>query len=109
MSHIEIVQTDAEQPWHGRVKAGNGQIVWHTENYAEHDSAASAVAVVAEAFGIQMSRPPQPGDPEVDGIGYLGEAPTGNVYCFDVREVDERTPTEEPEPPADPPAEEPQP
>lgn len=90
MSRFEIVRTDADQPWHTRLKANNGQIVLHSENYAEHDSAANAVAVAAEAFGITMTRPPELGDPEVDGVGFMGEAPNGQRYCFDVREVDER-------------------
>jgi uncharacterized protein YegP (UPF0339 family) len=99
MSHYEIVRTDnAEQPWHTRLVASNGRIVQSSETYVERDSAANVVAIAAEAFGIQMSRPPTPGDPEVDGVGFMGEAATGNVYCFDVREVDERTPDEEQQP-----------
>lgn len=90
MSHFEIVRTDAEQPWHTRLRANNGQVVMHTENYVDADSAASAVAVAAEAFGITMARPPVAGDPETTGIGLMGEAPDGNLYCFDVRHVDER-------------------
>lgn len=101
MSRFEIVQTDAEQPWHARLLGNNGETVMHTENYAKRDAAASAVAVAAEAFGITMSRPPEQGDPETQGIGLLGEAPSGHVYCFDVRDVDERAAQPEPEPPVD--------
>lgn len=90
MSHFEIVRTDAAQPWHTRLVAGNGQTIVHTENYTSRDSAASAIAVIAEAFGITMNRPPTQGDPEVDGVGLLGEAPDGRTYCYDVRDVDER-------------------
>jgi uncharacterized protein YegP (UPF0339 family) len=87
---IEIVRTDAEQPWHVRLVAGNGQVVWHTENYADRDSAASAVAVAAEAFGITMNRPPSTPDDDTDGL--LGEAPDGRVYAYPFRFVDERDP-----------------
>ncbi len=92
MSHHEIVQTDAEQPWHVRLVATNGVTMNHSENYTSRENALTAVAVAAEAFGITMNRPPTEGDPEVDGVGCFGEAPDGRVYLYDVRDVDEREP-----------------
>lgn len=115
---FEIVRTDAAQPWHLRVKAGNGQTVAHSENYVESRSAEVAIAAIAECFGITMSRPPAR-DPETGGL--RGEAPDGNVYTYPVTRVDEREdptpdedtwtptepapdpePTDEPEGPQDP-------
>lgn len=87
MSHFEIVRTDADQPFHARLVAGNGQIVMHSENYADARAALTAVAVAAEAFGITMSRPPAL---EEDTGLPLGEAPDGNVYAYEVRHLDER-------------------
>lgn len=92
MSHYEIVRTDAEQPWHTRLVGRNGEIVQSGENLAERDDAANVVAIAAEAFGIQMSRPPEQADPETQGAGFLGEMPSGHVHVFEVREVDERQP-----------------
>jgi uncharacterized protein YegP (UPF0339 family) len=85
---IEIVQTDAEQPWHVRINGSNGEPVMHSENYADVDTATSAIAVIAEAFGITMSRPPE--QPDDDTVGVLGEAPDGRVYAYPFRFVDER-------------------
>lgn len=89
---IEIVQTDAEQPWHTRVLGRNGEPVMHSENYADDDTACSAVAVLAEAFGITMSRPPVRDVDDETGtlLGLRGEAPDGNVYTYPIRFVDER-------------------
>lgn len=94
MARLQIVQTDAEQPWHARVLAGNGQRIAHSENYAEERSAASAIAVLAEAFGITMNRPPTV-DEETGG--FVGETPEGVFHAYPVEIIDERA-TEEPEP-----------
>lgn len=108
---FQIVRSDAPQPWHLRVKAGNGKIEAHSENYADPRGPEVAIAAIAECFGITMNRPPTR-DPETGGL--LGEAPDGNVYTYPVTRVDEReeptpdddtwTPTApepDPEPPVD--------
>lgn len=89
---IEIVQTDADQPWHVRVSGSNGEPVMHSENYTDADTASSAVAVLAEAFGITMSRPPERDVDDETGtlLGLRGEAPDGHVYSYPIRFVDER-------------------
>jgi uncharacterized protein YegP (UPF0339 family) len=104
---IEIVRTDADQPWHVRVVASNGRTVAHSENYADVRDAETAVAVIAEQFGITMQRPPER-DPETGAL--RGEAPDGNVYAYPVTRVDERddpTPDDETWTPAPEPAPEP--
>lgn len=50
-SHLEIVTTDAEQPYLARLVADNGEQVWRTsENYADIRTAERAVCIAAEAF-----------------------------------------------------------
>lgn len=93
---IQIVRTDAEQPFHVRFTAGNGQVIASSENYGERRDALSAVAVVAEAFGITMNRPPDENtDPEVAELGVYGETPEGVVHVYPIRDVDERPVDEE--------------
>lgn len=53
---IEIVTTEAEQPYHARLKGDNGEIVWTTENYARKFDAIHAVTELARAFGHQGSQ-----------------------------------------------------
>ena len=50
MTHIEIVHTDAEQPWHARLRADNGEPTWTTENYAEERRALDAVELLGRMF-----------------------------------------------------------
>lgn len=42
MHRIEIVRTNATQPWHARILV-NGKITWHTENYTRMVGAERAV------------------------------------------------------------------
>lgn len=42
MHRIEIVRTNATQPWHARIIV-NGKITWHTENYTRMVGAERAV------------------------------------------------------------------
>lgn len=92
MARIDIVRTDAEQPFHARFVASNGQTVVWSENYADRRDALSAIAGVAEGFGITMSRPPEENtDPEVAELGLYGETPEGVIHVYPIRDVDERT------------------
>lgn len=50
---IEIVQGDAAQAWHARIRGANGEIVATTEQYFRRSSAIAAVAVMAETFGAK--------------------------------------------------------
>lgn len=98
MARIEIVHTDAEQPFHLRIAGNNGQVIATSEKYGERRDALSAIAVVAEAFGITMNRPPDENtDPEVGELGVVGETPEGVVHIYPVRDVDERPVDEEPQ------------
>jgi hypothetical protein len=41
---VEVVRTDAEQPWHCRlVDPNNGEPVWWTETYADERDAVAAI------------------------------------------------------------------
>lgn len=96
MARIEIVRTDAAQPFHLRFAGDNGETVVWSENYAERGTALNAIGVVAGAFGITMSRPDveENTDPEVAELGVYGETPEGVTHVYPVFDVDER---EEPE------------
>lgn len=48
---IEIAETDAEQRWHVRLVAENGEITFHAENLKTHDSAVNEIRGVARFFG----------------------------------------------------------
>lgn len=50
---IEIVQTNADQQWHARIKGDNGENVWTTENYSKRSDAIHAVALAAATFGVR--------------------------------------------------------
>lgn len=45
-TRFEIVQTDAEQPFHARFIAANGETVWTSENYADKRDAQHAIDMV---------------------------------------------------------------
>lgn len=54
-SHLEIVTTDAEQPYLARLVADNGEQVWRTsENYADIRTAERAVCIAAEALSVPI-------------------------------------------------------
>lgn len=48
---FEVVRSDVEQPWHARLRAGNGEIVWTSEQYARRADAKAAVDLLFEIFG----------------------------------------------------------
>lgn len=78
-ARFEIVQTDAEQPWHARFIAANGETVWTTENYTNRATAILAINFMASAFG-----------------GFVWEPAAGTAVArpigpdIEVRDVDER-------------------
>lgn len=83
-ARFELVQTDADQPWHTRFIASNGEPIWTTENYASHQDAIHAIELIT-------------GSPVRDRLG-LREvavvytlAPEG---LLEVRLVDERDKTD---------------
>lgn len=91
MARIEIVRTAAEQPYHVRFVASNGRTAASSEKYVERRGALVGIAVVAEAFGITMNRPPtEQTDPEAGELGVFGETPEGVTHVYPVRDVDER-------------------
>jgi uncharacterized protein YegP (UPF0339 family) len=53
-ARFEIVETDAEQPWHVRLIAENGEPISTGENHTRADAARRAVEVEAELFGYQV-------------------------------------------------------
>jgi uncharacterized protein YegP (UPF0339 family) len=53
-SRFEIVQTDADQPWHARFIAANGEPIWTTESYADRSDAVHAVELLVEAIGVPL-------------------------------------------------------
>lgn len=101
MARIDIVRTEAEQPFHARFVAGNGQVIATSEKYAERRDALVAIAVVAEAFGITMNRPPSENtDTELGELGIMGETPEGVFHIYPIRDVDEHAGEELEEDPA---------
>lgn len=67
---IEIVRSDAEQPFHVRIVAANNRTLFSSENYSRRDSAMKAIVSLATAFGA------------LDQNGWVDS----------IREVDERDP-----------------
>lgn len=49
---FEIVQSDAEQPWHARSISGNGEKVLWSENYSERRAALEAIRITAQLFSV---------------------------------------------------------
>jgi uncharacterized protein YegP (UPF0339 family) len=84
VARIEIVRTDAPQPWHARIRAANGQITWATENYTRRESADAAVGRLAEMFGGFVA----------DGVAYTYVDDAGHISVrvqrAEIRFVDER-------------------
>lgn len=48
---IQIVRSDAAQPFHVRIVAANNRIIFHSEQYTRRDSAMKAIVSLATAFG----------------------------------------------------------
>jgi uncharacterized protein YegP (UPF0339 family) len=86
---FEVVRTDAEQPWHARIVAANGKILFSSENYGRRRDALAAVAAAFGAAGVDMNRPPS--EDAVPGR-YIGVPLFSDTeVSFEIREVDERT------------------
>lgn len=91
---IEIVQTDADQPWHARLVGDNGEKVWWTEQYARRADAIGAVTLVAELFGAR-GRSTVEGPPGnallVFRRSAFGQTATASEVRYPLYDVDERS------------------
>lgn len=95
--HIEIVETDPGplgQPWHIRLRAGNGKLTVRSEQYVDEDTAREAVLLLGRTFSpIDLASL----DVEPDDMyGYLvvwydADEPDAR-FAIPVRYVNERTP-----------------
>lgn len=85
--HIEIVRT-ADEQFHARVVAGNGEIVATTEVYTRRVTAIRGVERLARTFVVE-------GSVKVVGTG-RGDAPAlcveqiGGLLVVEIREIDQR-------------------
>lgn len=77
---VEVVQTDAEQPWHGRIVGGNGEPVWLTENYGDRRDIVAAILIL----------PGMAGAVRLFDDNQLVELKAQNGAHIEVRYVDER-------------------
>jgi uncharacterized protein YegP (UPF0339 family) len=81
---FEVVRTDAQQPWHARLRSANGRITWTTENYWNEQSAHRAVGRMVRMFGGFVD-----GDAAYTYVGDDGSF-SSRVHRADIRIVDER-------------------
>lgn len=87
-ARFEIVRTDAVVPWHARLRAANGKILFTSENYWRRRDALTAVVAAFEAAGVRMDRPPTP---DIAAGRYVGHPVFSNTaVSFEIRDVDER-------------------
>jgi uncharacterized protein YegP (UPF0339 family) len=88
-ARFEIVRTDAPQPWHARVIAGNGKKRWVTENYTHRRAAVAAIDGLAAIFyGHVMD--------DEEGVTCLSARDSWNKTSravAEIREIDERQPS----------------
>jgi uncharacterized protein YegP (UPF0339 family) len=78
-ARFEIVRSWApatNQEWHARFVAGNGRIVWTTENYTRRGKAMDAIWLFTDT----------PHGHNEDGSLYIHM----NDVCHEIRDVDER-------------------
>jgi hypothetical protein len=66
-ARFEIVQTNADQPWHVRIVGGNNEPILVGENLTDFDAARTAVLAVAEMFVF---------DPDIRGDAIEASGPT---------------------------------
>jgi uncharacterized protein YegP (UPF0339 family) len=83
--HAEIVRTDADQPYHVRLVAENGEKVWWTENYASRFDAIHALTLLGSMFGRDRWEFTKKGNGTIE---YSASAYRDGVTTI---EVDERT------------------
>ena len=91
--HIEIVRTDSEQPWHARIRAANGEVTWHTENYASLRGARDALVLLGRTFspvGLARIASDEIGNRFLDVWFDSDELELGATFAIPVRYVDER-------------------
>lgn len=78
---IEVVHTLGAQPWHCRVKGGNGETVWWTEPYADSSTAVEAILLLPGLDAAVKT---------LDDAGNLQLLETKSAPAIEVRWVDER-------------------
>lgn len=86
---LQIVQTDADQPWITRQVADNGEEVWRSsENYLNPWDARRAIELLAEEFGFIADNWDQPRGP----VATLTlRDPSNEAAYIEVDVLDERT------------------
>ena len=96
MTHIEIVRTDADQPWHVRLRALNGEVTWTTETYTRSVAALEAVLLLGRTFSpvglarLEWIDPPPDGLPTGLFTVWFDSDEVGAKVVLPVRYVDER-------------------
>ena len=78
---FEVVRTDADEPWHARSRAGNGEVVLWSETYTERRAALEAIRITAQLFSVTPAY-----FDVTDGVFYL----YAGGMRVEVRDVDER-------------------
>jgi uncharacterized protein YegP (UPF0339 family) len=86
-THIEIIHTDAAQPFHFRIVAGNSEPIAAGENLTSKDSAFKTIQSIAALFGYYETFVVVP---DGTSTGSLVSEPSGHVIC-PVRIIDERS------------------
>jgi hypothetical protein len=97
-SHIRVTVTDADQPFHCTLVAGNSEPTWWTENYTDRDGAKAAILwlgrfvspVGRSTAWIPMTAPESSGYLEV----WLDDDELGQKVHIPVRYVDQRHPAD---------------
>lgn len=91
--HFEIVRTDAEQPFHARLQARNGELTWSTENYTDLESANAAIGYLASLFSPTAKATVYADHVQV----WLDQAELGQKLAVQILHLDERTPAPDPD------------
>lgn len=88
-AHFEVVQTDADEPWHVRIVGGNHEPILVGENLSGFDDARTAVLAVAAIF---VPAPDLRGDVDRDHEWFVsagGQPTSARVTYRDERTVHE--------------------
>ena len=83
-SRFELVHSDADQPWHARIRAGNSRKWWATETYQRRASALSAAVNLV----VDLVRPDHYELVDTGLILTKGD----DTWTVQIHDVDERTP-----------------
>lgn len=84
--HFEIVRTDADQPWHLRRRAANGELTFATENLTGKAAAEKNLLGLAADFWTEPALWTSP----LDGKVYLIDRGAQHGRRVEVRYIDER-------------------